>query len=331
MTEDDVFYCFIPLYHVAGKFIGILGSMIVGGSVVLDRRFSAEAWLPSVREHGVTLCLLHGPLVEMIHAQPEAPDDGENPVTRIMASPFPAKIAEDFERRFKLRGIETWGMTEVTIPIWQPYDEPLHIGCCGRLREEHFELRIVDPDTDAEMAPGEIGEFVLRARAPWTMMQGYLHMPEVTIETWRNLWFHTGDLGYRDEQGYVYFVDRAKERIRRRAENISSYEIEAAARPHPAVADCAAVGVPSEFEGDDDIMLFVIGAEGSELDPVDLVGFLATRVPHFMVPRYVRVVSEVPRTPTGKVQKAQLRARGVDEETWDRKTAGVSLRDLAGR
>ena len=331
LTGDDVFYCFIPLYHVAGKFMAILGSMMVGGRVVLDSRFSAGTWLSRVREHGVTICLLHGPLVEMIHHLPEAPDDGDNPVTRIIASPFPAKIAEDFERRFQLRGIETWGMTEVTIPIWQPYDEPVRLGCCGRVREEHFELRIVDPDTDEELGPGEVGEFALRPRAPWTMMQGYMRMPDVTVETWRNLWFHTGDLGFRDEEGYVYFHDRAKERIRRRAENISSYDIEAAARPHPAVADCAAVGVPSEFEGDDDILLCVIPVTGAELDPVELVGHLATVLPHFMVPRYVRVMDEFPRTPTGKVQKALLRTGGVEAGTWDRKVAGVSVRDLAQR
>ncbi|MEA2419827.1 MAG: carnitine-CoA ligase, partial [Thermoleophilaceae bacterium] len=331
MSERDVFYCFIPLYHVAGKFMGILGSMMVGGKVVLDDRFSAEDWLARVREHGVTLCLLHGPLVEMINQLPEAPDDADNPVERIIASPFPAQIAESFERRFGLRGIETWGMTEVTIPIWQRYEDPVRPGCCGRVREDHFELRIVDPDTDAELGPGEVGELTLRPRAPWTMMQGYMRMPEITLETWRNLWFHTGDLGYRDEQGYVYFVDRAKERIRRRAENISSYDIEAAARPHPGVADCAAVGVPSEFAGDDDILLCVIPADGCELKPVELMEHLVTRLPHFMVPRYVRLMEDFPRTPTGKVQKAVLRTEGLVEGTWDRKTAGVSLRDLAQR
>jgi carnitine-CoA ligase len=328
MTADDVHYCFIPLFHVAGKFMAILGSMITGGKVVIDARFSAETWLARVRQYGATLSHVHGPLVEMIYKQPERPDDADNPVTRIVASPFPAKIAVDFERRFGLRGVETWGMTEVTVPVWQPLDEPLRVGCCGRVRDEHFELRVVHPDTDVEVETGHTGELVVRPRAPWTIMAGYLRNPEATLQAWRNLWFHSGDLGYVDEDGYVYFVDRAKERIRRRAENISSYDIEAAALTHPLVTECAAVGVPSEFEGDDDIQLYVILAPGTDLAPEELLAHLAGQLPHFMVPRYLTFVSELARTPTGKAQKAALRTAGVAGAAWDRKAAGISLRDL---
>ncbi|MCX6460022.1 MAG: AMP-binding protein [Actinobacteria bacterium] len=328
MTADDVFYCFIPLFHVAGKFIGIMGSMMVAGRVVLDTQFEVDEFLTRARENACTIALLHGPLVEMLHQQPVRPDDAENPITRIMASPFPAGIALEFQERFGIRGIETWGMTEVTIPIWQPFDEPLRIGSCGRVREEHFELRIVDPDTDEEVAPGSTGEMVLRPRRPFTMMQGYLYMPDVTLSAWRNLWFHTGDLAYIADDGYVYFVDRVKERIRRRAENISSYEIEYAALAHPGVAECSAVGVPSEFEGDDDVLLCVVPLPGDTLDPEALIADLALRLPHFMVPRYVRVLDQVPRTPNGKPQKVALRSEGVTADTWDRRAAGVSLRQL---
>jgi crotonobetaine/carnitine-CoA ligase len=329
MTADDVHYCFIPLFHVAGKYMAIYGSMITGGSVVIDTHFSAETWLPRVREYGATLSHVHGPLVEMLYRQPEAPDDADNPVSRIIASPFPAKIAKDFERRFGLRGIETWGMTEITVPVWQPYEENLRVGCCGRVRAEHFELRIVDPDTDAEMPTGEVGELVLRPHNPWTIMQGYLRMPEETLKRWRNLWFHTGDLGYLDSHRYLYFVDRANERIRRRAENISSYEIEAAALEHPDVRECAAVGVPSEFDGDDDVQLCVVLSSGSTTGPQALLKHLVNRLPPFMVPRYISVVEDMPRTPLGKIQKSLLRKEGVTERTWDRKTAGLSLRSLA--
>lgn len=328
LEADDAFYCFIPLFHVAGKFIGIMGSMMTGGRVVLDTRFAVDAFLPRARQHGCTVALLHGPLVEMLHQLPESSDDAENPLTRIMASPFPAHLALDFQRRFGIRGIETWGMTEVTIPIWQPFDEPLRVGSCGRLREEHFELRIVDPDTDEEVPVGRTGEMVLRPKRPFTMMQGYLRMPEITVDTWRNLWFHTGDLGYVADDGYVYFVDRVKERIRRRAENISSFEVEAAGLTHPRVAECAAVGVPSEFDGDDDVLLCVVPAPGGRPDESELIRHLAAELPHFMVPRYLRYLEALPRTPTGKPQKVQLRGEGITEDTWDRKAAGISLRSV---
>ena len=331
MTQDDVHYCFVPLYHVAGKYMGIYGSMITGGSVIIDTKFSADAWLPRVREYGATISHVHGPLVEMIYKQPETPHDADNPVTRIISSPFPAKIAFEFERRFGLRGIECWGMTEVTVPIWQPYDEPLHVGCCGRVRNDHFEFRILDPETDEEMPTGQTGEFALRPRSPWSIMQGYLHMPEVTISAWRNLWFHTGDHGYVDAEGYVYFVDRGKERIRRRAENISSYEIEAAALLHPAVRECAAVGVPSEFEGDDDIKLCVILAPGATLSPEALMEHLTRSLPHFMTPRYIAFVKEFARTSVGKIQKASLRGVESDGALWDRKKAGYSIREHYSR
>lgn len=328
LTADDVWYCFIPLFHVAGKHIAIFGSMMVGGQVILDTHFSAESFLSTVRTYGVTVALLHGPLVEMVYKQPPTPHDADNSLTRIIASPFPAKIALDFEKRFGVRGIETWGMTEVTVPIWQPLDEPLRLGSCGKLRDDYFELRIVDPDTDEEMPRGQTGELALRPRHPYTIMQGYLRMPEATISGWRNLWFHTGDLGYVDETGYVYFVDRAKERIRRRAENISSYEIEACALEHDGVAECAAVGVPSEFDGDDDVKLYVIRAGGSSLTPEDLIRYLSAKLPHFMVPRYIEFTGTLPRTPTGKLQKSILKDYGITDATWDRKSAGISVGDL---
>ena len=331
MTEADKHYCFVPLYHVAGKYMGIYASMIAGGSAIIDTKFSAEVWLPRCRAYGATLSHVHGPLVEMIHKLPEQPDDADNPVTRIVSSPFPAKIAVDFERRFGLRGIECWGMTEVCVPIWQPYDEDLRVGCCGRVRDEHFEFRIIDGDTDEELPAGRTGEFALRPKTPFTIMQGYLRSPDATLAAWRNLWFHTGDQGYVDQDGYVYFVDRAKERIRRRAENISSYDIEAAALLHPAVRECAAVGVPSEFEGDDDIKLCVILTDGAALPPEELIGFVAKQLPHFMVPRYLAFMDEFARTSVGKVQKASLRAAGIGPGTWDRKAAGVELKSVYGR
>lgn len=326
LREEDVFLCAHPLYHIASKFMAVYATILAGGTLVLAQRFEPDGWLADARREGATVSILHGPMIEMVHMEPPRPDDADNELERILAVPLPAKIGRDFERRFGLRAIETWGMTEINAVCWRPYDEPLRLGSCGRVRDDLYEMRVVDPETDEEVAPGEVGEFAVRPRRPWTTMQGYQGMPERTVEAWRNLWFHTGDLGYVDVEGYAYFTDRAKERIRRRGENISSYEIEAAALAHPDVRECAAVGIDSGFEADDDIKLCAVLAR--PLAEEAIVRHLARELPHFMVPRYVELVAELPRTPTNKVQKALLREAGVTAETWDRKAAGLSLREI---
>src|SRR5690606_14622776 len=165
-------------------------------------------------------------------------------------------------------------------------------------------------------------------KMPWTMMQGYLGMPEKTVEAWRNFWFHTGDCGFVDADGYVYFVDRAKEGIRRRAENISAGDIETAALAHPHVEEAAALGVPSGYEGDDDILLCLVMKPGAKLDHVEFLRVLVAELPHFMVPRYLCQVSQLPRTVTGKLQRSMLTDVITRPDVWDRKRADVALRDL---
>lgn len=328
IVEDDTFYCFHPLFHMAGKFMAVFAMLMAGGRIVLDRSFKAELWVDRVRTYGATVGLAHGPMIEMIFAQPERPEDRQHAVTRLLSAPLPKAIAEQFESRFNLRGIEVWGMTEINIGTWRPYDEPLRPGSCGRISDYWVELRIVDPITDLEMPVGQVGELVVRPRQPFAFMRGYIGMPQKTVDAWRNLWFHTGDMGYLDTEGYCYFVDRQGDRIRRRAENISSYEIESAAATHPAVAETAAVGVPSEFESDDDIKLCLVAKPGMQFDPEEIIRHLASLLPHYMVPRYVETLPALPRTPTNKVKKAELRADGVSRQTWDRKAAGVVLKDV---
>ncbi|MDP6830369.1 MAG: AMP-binding protein [Alphaproteobacteria bacterium] len=328
LREDDVFYCFHPLFHMAGKFMGIYATMLAGGKIVLDARFAAEHWLERVRQYGATVGLAHGPMIEMIFDQPAGPNDRDNPMRRILACPFPKHIALEFERRFDLRGYEVWGMTEINTPCWTPYDEPVRLGSCGKIMEDAVDFQIVDPETDEPVPDGETGEFVVRHKEPWTLMQGYMGMPEKTNETWRNLWFHTGDMGYRDTEGYIYFVDRFKDRIRRRAENISSYDIEVVAATHPAIAECAALGVASEFVSDDDIKLCAVLADGAALEPAALIEFLVEGLPYYMVPRYIEFLDALPRTPTNKIKKAEMRAEGITENTWDRQAAGVSVRQI---
>lgn len=323
--EDDIYYVFHPLFHMSPRYVAIYAALIAGAQVCMDRGFSAADWLPRIRACGATVSIGHGPMLEMIHATPERDDDADNPLRRLATSPFPWHIAADFERRFAVRGLEVWGMTEVNIPLWNSLDEPLRPGC-GRPISHEYELELVDPGTDLPVPAGTAGEIVVRGRRPWTLMQGYFGMPEATQKAWRNLWFHTGDLAWKDADGYYHFVDRLGDRIRRRAENISSYEIEVAAMQHPSVIECAAVGVASEFASDDDVLLVVVPGAGFDADV--LLAHLARALPHFMVPRYIDTIDELPRTPTNKVRKAALRQRGIQPATWDRKARGVDLRAL---
>lgn len=329
ITSADSLFCAHPLFHMSPRFCVVYAAILTGVQVNYDIGFSPAAWIARIRETRATVTICHGPLLEMIHAEPRRADDARTQLTRIGSSPFPKHIAADFERRFGVKGIETWGMTEVNIPCWHPYDEPLRPGSCGKVLEDDYEFQVVDPQTDAPLPAGSVGEFVVRSKRPWLLSPGYYGNPEATWRAWRNLWFHTGDSGYVDADGWVYFVDRLGDRIRRRAENISSFDIEVAARAHPAVLECAAVGVASAYASDDDIKLCVVPRHGAVLEPAALLAFLARQLPHHMVPRYVETLAALPRTPTQKVRKAELRRSAVSAETWDRKAAGVSLRALA--
>lgn len=329
LGERDTLYAIHPMFHTAGKFISLYAGLLSGAHVVLDRQFRAERWLARIRECGATAALAHGAMLEMVHSLPSAADDINNPLERLMASPFPRRIAADFERRFGVRGVEVWGMTEVNNPCWCPLDEPLRTGTCGKVSQEWADVRVVDPETDVEVPVGQVGEFVVRPRRPWTMMQGYYGMPDQTLQAWRNLWFHTGDAGYVDAEGWFHFVDRLGDRIRRRAENISSYEIESAAALHPAVRECAAIGVSSGYESDDDIKLLVAVRSGHDWVPQEMLEHLVRLLPHYMVPRYFQLIEALPRTPTNKVIKSQLAS--APGECWDRKAAGVALLEVARR
>lgn len=323
---DDVFYCCHPLNHIAGKYMGVLSTFASGGRIVMEKRFEAASWLDKVRSIGATVSIAHGPMIEMIAAQPERSDDCDHSVRRLMCCPMPKHLAISFEARFALKGVEMWGMTEIGCPAWTVLGEPRIEGSCGRPLRTCYDLRIVDPDTDEEVPAGTLGEIVVRPLIPFTTMQGYLGMPHETIIAWRNLWFHTGDAAYIDSDDNLFFIDRIKDRIRRRAENISAYDIEAAAMEFASIREAAAVGVPSGFEGDDDIKLCIVA--NSTVDFADLLTFLAARLSYFMLPRYIELLDALPRTPTNKVRKRDLSNSGVTQQTWDRLDANIRLRDV---
>jgi crotonobetaine/carnitine-CoA ligase len=226
--------------------------------------------------------------------------------------PIMANVKE-FERRFGLRVRSTFNMTETSCCILTGADRA-NATSCGRVRPG-FEARVVD-ENDAEVPDGQLGELVLRSDEPWTLMAGYWRKPEATIAAWRNLWFHTGDAFTRDADGNFYFVDRMKDAIRRRGENISSAEVEAEVNAHPAVLESAAIAVPSEL-AEDEVKIVVVLQPGQQVELPELVEFLKGRMAAFMVPRYIEIVGALPKTPTEKVRKAELRAAGVGA-AWDR-------------
>jgi len=329
LDGDDTFYCCHPMYHIAGKYMAVLSCIVAGCRVVLKERFDADRWLDDIRAHGATATISHGPMTELVFQTPERPDDRDNPLRRMSSAPFPAGIAEQFVERFDVHVMELWGMTEVDNPIWQPKSEPHRPGSCGKICDEWFDVRIADPKTDLPVPTGQPGEILVRPRLPFTIFQGYINAPEATVSVFRNGWFHSGDYARMDEEGYVHFVDRSSERIRRRAENISSYEIEIAAQRLPEIALAAAVGVPSGLTGDDDVKLCVIARTGATIDETRLIAALLKDLPPSFVPRYVEVLDEFPRTPaTGKIQKSLLKYTDPTR-VWDRKAAGVDLRTLA--
>lgn len=328
LGPQDILYSFYPPYHMAGKFCQLLAAIDAGAKVVLDSVFDPARWLQRVRDSGATVSGAHGPMLEMIYAQPPTSADRDHRLRLLCCAPLPQHIAAAFEQRFGVRGIEVWGMTEIGIPLWCPADQPLRPGSCGRVDDEWFEFRIVDPETHLPLPPGQTGEFVVRPRQPWTISTGYMGMPEQTVAAWRNLWFHSGDEGRMDADGWVYFTDRGADRIRRRAENIAAHDIEIAALAHAGVAEAAAVGTPSEFAGDDDIRLFVVPKPGQAVEPEALLRHLAQRLPHFMVPRYLESIDTLPRSVTQKLQRAALRQQAFGPRSWDRKAHGIELRSL---
>src|SRR5699024_9268617 len=221
-------------------------ALIAGGRAVIRSRFSASNWVDQLREHDVTVTNFLGVMMDFVWKQPERADDADNPLRCVFAAPTASSILDEFKKRFDIEAfVEVYGTTETTTPILSPYGEDRPAGAAGLNAAKWYDVTIVDPDTDMEVPVGEVGEFCVRPKHPWISSLGYFNMPEKTTEVWRNMWFHTGDAVRCDEEGWYYFVDRIKDAIRRRGENISSYEVEQALLSHPAIAECAVIGVPA--------------------------------------------------------------------------------------
>jgi crotonobetaine/carnitine-CoA ligase len=327
LTADDVYYCCMPLFHANALFMQVYSSLIVGCKLVLARSFSASRWLDDIRRSRATVTNTLGVMTEFIFRQPVRTEDRDHRLRVIVAVPIAPEWGADFQTRFGTKLLEAYGMTEVNIPTYMPYQDDLRANSCGKVLDEWFEMRIVDPDTDEVLPPNTIGEIVVRPKHPWCFMVGYNAMPDKTVEAWRNFWFHTGDAGTYDDEGYFYFVDRIKDCIRRRGENISSYEVEQVLNEHEAVVESAAVAVKSEIAGgEDEVKACIVLRPGMQVEPVALLDYCQERMPYFAVPRYIEYVAALPKTPTEKIQKHKLREAGVTPHTWDREAVGYKIR-----
>ena len=317
---DDRFMINMPLFHIGGS--GIVYAMLVrGGSIAFTERFDTKTFLAEARATQSTVVFLLGAMAGFLEKLEARADDADNPLTRCFMVPLAGDI-DAFSKRYGMDVYTIFNMTEISTPIISAAN-PTKRGTCG-LKRDGVDVRLIDAN-DCEVAIGEIGEMMVRTDRPWGMNSGYYKNPEATAKAWRNGWFHTGDAFRKDEDGYFYFVDRIKDAIRRRGENISSFEVEADVVAHPNVREVAAIGVPNEVS-EDDVMVVIAPLEGRTVDPVELIEFLKPRTAHFMIPRYVRIVDELPKTPTAKVQKAELRRQGVTADTWDREKAGIKLK-----
>jgi crotonobetaine/carnitine-CoA ligase len=329
LTADDVYYCSMPVFHVNGLFIQVMAAHLAGARMHLVERFSPNRWLDDCIECGATLTNLLGVMPEFVFNTAPSPRDRDHKLRLIMAVPISKEWGADFEERFGVRFLQGFGMTECGMPLWGDRHDtgPIIGSCAGYVDEPYFELRIGHPETDDPLPVGEVGELLIRPKIPGCFSAGYYKMPERTLEAWRNLWFHSGDACRQDELGRIHYIDRIKDCIRRRGENISAFEVEQVLNMHPQVAESAVVGVKVEGAGGEEEVLAVIVSEPGSVpvDEIALLDYCAERMPRFAVPRYVEFIGELDKTASGKLRKGDLRDAGVTSETWDRESVGYVI------
>jgi crotonobetaine/carnitine-CoA ligase len=315
LGPDDAIYAPFPLFHMAGK--GMLSqAAYMGGRVVMRETFDTGSFWSDIDEHGCTFGLVVPAMAQWLLAQEPSDADRTHALRQAVLSP----VVHAFGARFGVEMRTHYGMTEGgnVMSRRSVTDES---PSCGTPRPG-YEARIVD-EHDYEVPVGEVGELIVRTAEPWWMNIGYWAMPEKTAEAWRNGWFHTGDGFRRDEDGNHYFVDRTKDALRRRGENISSFEVEGIVNQHPSIAECAAIAADMEH-GEQEIKICVVLVPDAELAPEALIEFLIPLMPRFMVPRFVEFVAALPKTEaTMRTQKVKLREHALNDNTWDREAAGV--------
>jgi crotonobetaine/carnitine-CoA ligase len=310
MQRGDRIYACLPLFHINSQAYSTMGAIGTQGAMVLAPRFSATRFWPDVREHGVTMFNMIGAMTVILSKKEPSPDDRDHQVRVAYGVPaLPHAVRTDIEERFGIACVSGFGMSETTYGLLEPIDEPRHPDSMGVPRSHPdpaypaTEAKIVDAD-GVEVPRGEIGELVLRNAA---MMLGYFKDPEKTAEALRDGWLYTGDSAWQADDGYFYFVDRKKDIVRRRGENVSSLEVEMVVNTHPAVQESAVIGVPSELT-DEELCVFVVPRDGQPVDPAAIITWCDENLAAFKVPRFVEIVDALPKTPTAKIEKHRLRS-----------------------
>lgn len=313
---DDTLYTCLPLFHANALFLTCQRALITGLTVALSRRFSASRFWDEVRQYGATTFNALGAMIPILMKQPERENDRDNAVGMVLSAACPASVWDAFEQRFGVRLFEAYGAVDGGgFAISNPGTSPK-----GSIGKPATPIRVVDEDGN-DCAPGDPGELLFKIDDPEARRVEYYKNAEASAAKIRDGWLHTGDLVYRDAEGNVFFADRKTDSMRRRGENISSWEVEREINAHPAVLESAAFGVPSEL-GEDDVMVIAVLKDGQQLTPEALIAHCEKRMAKFMVPRYVEFRTELPKTGTHRVQKSELKRQGVTASTWDReKTA----------
>ena len=312
--DDDILYTYLPLFHANALFLTAVSAIVSGRTLALSRRFSASRFWDEIRRYGATTFNALGAMIPILLKQPPRPDDADNPIRLVMSAATPAWAWEQFEKRFNLLIWEGYGAVDGGgFSLLNLGTSPK--GSMGK-PPPGTEARVVN-DQDKEVPAGEVGELVFKVDNPQARRVEYLKNQKSSDAKVRNGWFHTGDLAWRDPEGNFYFADRKTDSMRRRGENISSFEVEKIVNQHPAVLECGAFGVPSDL-GEDDVMIAIVFKPGQSATPQELSRFCSERMASFMVPRYFDFRESLPKTETHRIQKAQLKQQGITPTTWDR-------------
>lgn len=326
-NEHDVTITPLPLFHMNAMCVGVLASILVGARVAFVPRFSVSNFWPEVERSGATIASILGGMGAMLANAPdtEAGQRCKGQIHTVRGNPFTEEVKAIWRERFgaKQVGGNGYGLTEAAVITSLAGGEYAAPGSSGT-RIPDFDVRIVD-DLDREVPAGTSGEIVVRPLRPDIMFMGYWRRPEDTLKIMRNLWLHTGDIGKFDEQGFFYFVDRKKDYLRRRGENISSFEMEAAFARHPALAEVAVHAVPSD-KGEDDVKVTAMLRPDMTLSPEDLFRWAIDAVPYYALPRYIEFRDSLPKNPQGRVLKYELRDEGCTPTTWDQETSGIQVK-----